>query len=312
MNKFMKLAPIGIIVAALVLMIFLGRNFIDSLIPALSSTYYKDFKSEAELEYKYSQLGPYDVSDRTIETEDEDLGNLRCWYPEGESGEKYPMIIVVNPSMLPSANYKPFFERLASWGFVVIGNDDGSAGTGASTSATLDAMMGLVDTHPVREFTDYDNIGIVGYSQGGSGALAAVSEYENGSAYKTIFTGSAACHDVADEYGWKYDTSKVAVPYFMAAGTGDTDSGNEEEDIVGAAPLYSLIDAYDSIDESVPKVRARFVGAEHNEMLKKCDGYMTAWMLYQLKGDTEAAGAFEGDNAEILTNANWQDIEKNQ
>ena len=73
MNKFMKLAPIGIIVAALVLMIFLGRNFIDSLIPALSGTYYKDFKSEAELEYKYSQLGPYKVSDRTIETEDENL-----------------------------------------------------------------------------------------------------------------------------------------------------------------------------------------------------------------------------------------------
>jgi hypothetical protein len=46
-------------------------------------------------------------------------------------------------------------------------------------------------------------------------------------------------------------------------------------------------------------------------MLKKCDGYMTAWMLYQLKGDTEAAKAFEGNGAEILSNSNWQDIEKN-
>ena len=39
---------------------------------------------------------------------------------------------------------------------------------------------------------------------------------------------------------------------------------------------------------------------------------MTAWMLWQLQGDAEAARVFVGDDAEILTNANWQDIEKNQ
>jgi hypothetical protein len=38
---------------------------------------------------------------------------------------------------------------------------------------------------------------------------------------------------------------------------------------------------------------------------------MTAWMLYQLKGDEEAAGAFVGPDCEILSNSNWQDVEKN-
>ena len=53
-------------------------------------------------------------------------------------------------------------------------------------------------------------------------------------------------------------------------------------------------------------------GAEHAEIQMKTDGYMTAWMLYQLQGDEEAGKALTGENAEILHNANWQDIEKNR
>ena len=47
-------------------------------------------------------------------------------------------------------------------------------------------------------------------------------------------------------------------------------------------------------------------------MQMKTDGYMTAWMLYQLRGDEDASKALIGENAEILNNANWQDIEKNK
>ena len=310
MSKIFKAAPIIIIVAALALLLMAGRNLIDSKLPALGGTYYKDFKSEAELEYKYSQPGPYEVKDRTVESGDDNLGDILVWYPDGGE-EKYPMIIVANPSMLPASNYKPFFSRLASWGFIVVGNEEKQSGTGAGTSKTLDVMLDLVDTHPLKNMIDYDSIGLVGYSQGGAGALAALSEYENSSYFKALFTGSAVCPEVSEEHGWKYDTSKVQIPYFMTAGTGDSDAGNDAEDVVGVAPFVSLMDSYDSIDDGVSKVRARAVGAEHGDMLKRCDGYMTAWMLSNLKGDSEAAKAFDGSDAEILTNANWQDVEKN-
>ena len=69
---------------------------------------------------------------------------------------------------------------------------------------------------------------------------------------------------------------------------------------------------YNSIPDEVQKVRARAVGAEHEQMLMRSDGYMTAWMLYQLMDDAEAASAFIGEEAEILHNSNWQDVEKNQ
>ena len=41
------------------------------------------------------------------------------------------------------------------------------------------------------------------------------------------------------------------------------------------------------------------------------DGYMTAWFMYWLQGDEEAGKAFFGENAEIKTNENWQDVTVN-
>lgn len=309
MNKFTKLAPVAIVVVALALILMVGRNFIDSKLPALNGNYYKDFKSQAELEYKYSQLGPYDVDSYTMESEDESAGTISVWYPKNTDGRLVPMIIVANPTKLPASNCKAFFLRLASWGFVVVGNEDQQSGNGASTSLTLDKMMSLVDTHPLREVIDYDNIGVIGYSQGGAGALAAVTEYDNGKEFKAIFTGSAIEPELADSMDWKYDVSKIKAAYFMTAGTGDTDSGDGKNQ--GYAPLTSLMDAYIALGDDFEKIRARAAGADHGDMLKRCDGYMTAWMLYELAGDREAAMAFTGPNAEILSNANWQDIEKN-
>ena len=60
------------------------------------------------------------------------------------------------------------------------------------------------------------------------------------------------------------------------------------------------------------KIRARIKGAEHEDMLTLTDGYMTAWFLYHLQGDEEAGTVFFGGDAEILHNANWQDVQKNR
>ena len=114
--------------------------------------------------------------------------------------------------------------------------------------------------------------------------------------------------------GWDYDVSKVTIPYFMTSGTGKTDDAGVPDitkDFAGVCPLEAVITKYNSISDDVEKVRARATGAEHEDMLVRSDGYMTAWMLYQLCGDEEAAKVFVGDDAEILHNSNWQDIEKN-
>ena len=60
------------------------------------------------------------------------------------------------------------------------------------------------------------------------------------------------------------------------------------------------------------KVLARRTDTGHGDMLPYADGYMTAWFMYHLQGDETAGTVFLGDNAEILNNANWQDIQKNR
>ena len=48
-------------------------------------------------------------------------------------------------------------------------------------------------------------------------------------------------------------------------------------------------------------------GAAHGDMLYSADGYVTAWFMWQLLGDSEAAKAFVGNNPELLSNAMYQD-----
>ena len=42
-------------------------------------------------------------------------------------------------------------------------------------------------------------------------------------------------------------------------------------------------------------------------MLYKADGYVTAWFMWQLQGDENAATAFIGNDPEILKNPLYQD-----
>ena len=319
MKKILKI--VGIVILGIIILIVLVagflliKNYIDSGKPWLEKDYYTQFQSNSELEKKYAGLGDYEVSVMAVKSEDKSIGNIRIWYPS-EMENRYPLIVVVNGSNTAALNYEPYFERLASWGFLVVGNDDRQAGTGISTALTLDYMLEQNQNSDglFYEKIDTQNIGIVGYSQGGVGAVRAVTECENSGWYKTIFTGSAAHSYLAQMWGG-YDASKVSIPWFMTAAAGtsdDTGAMDADTEWLGVAPLSSLVENYDAMPDYVFKLRARVAGAEHEEMQMKTDGYMTAWMLFQLQGDEEASKALTGENAEILRNANWQDIEKNR
>lgn len=317
--KIVGFVNLGIIILIVLVVGFLYvKNYIDSQKSWLEKDYYTQFHSDSELEKKYAGLGSYEVSSAMVKSEDKTIGNIRIWYPSEikNSQNNYPMVVVVNGSNTAALNYEAYFERLASWGFVVVGNDDRQSGIGISTSQTLDYMLdqNQNSNSEFYEKIDSTNIGIAGYSQGGAGAIRAVTEFENSSLYKTIFTGSAAHSYLAQMWGG-YDASKVSIPWFMTAATGnsdDTGATDATQNWLGVAPLSSLVENYNVMSNNVFKLRARVVGAEHEEMQMKSDGYMTAWMLYQLQGDEEAANALIGENAEILNNTNWQDIEKNR
>jgi len=308
-----KVIGVAVLVAAFVVVV--ARACVGGSDATLAEDYYASFRSECPLEQRYSQLGSYEVLQLDMPSDDERIGAVRVWYPSKleDSDALWPVVIVVNASASPASSYEPWFARLASWGFVVVGNEDPQAGTGETASLTLDAVMDLPAGCPLVGKLDEDRMGIVGFSQGGAGALAALTQYENGALYRTVFTGSAAYPFLAENMGWHYDASLVSVPWLMVAGTGATDDSgvaDSTREFGGVAPLSSLVEDYDSVDPSLPRVRARAAGAEHEDMLARSDGYMTAWLLWQLCDDGEATRAFVGDDAEIAHNPDWQDVEK--
>ena len=48
---------------------------------------------------------------------------------------------------------------------------------------------------------------------------------------------------------------------------------------------------------------------DHGQMLYFADGYVTAWFMWLLQNDKEAAKAFVGEKPELLTNPLYQDQE---
>ena len=63
------------------------------------------------------------------------------------------------------------------------------------------------------------------------------------------------------------------------------------------------------IDDDIPdnKIAMRRINTVHNEVLYMPDGYITAWFMWQLQNDDDAAKAFVGDTPELLTNPLYQD-----
>ncbi len=290
--------------------------------PAVKEDYHRTSETGGEIEAKYTALGAYEVGYFEIET-DTDYKKIRVWYPaELESENKtYPLVIMVNGTGVPCAKYEAIFKHLASWGFIVVGNEDENARTGKSSSESLSFMLEQNKDSSSIFYgkIDENSIGIGGHSQGGVGAVNAVTNYDNGTYYTAMWTASTTSSFMTQDSGlgkeWQYDTSKVTIPYFMVAGASGLDAGTatsfDETEGQGICPLWSLQENYEKIGDTVEKVMARRKNTDHAPMLYSADGYMTAWFMYQLQGDEYAKGAFCGRNAEILTNENWQDARTN-
>ena len=315
MKKAIKitLITIAIVIAVMILAIVI-LFMVASKQPMVKEGYYNDVKTSAPSEQKYTQKGDYEVSYYEQDAKNKQWKKFEVWYPaELETTDKtYPLVIMVNGTGVASSKYKPVFDHLASWGFIVAGNEDENAGNGASASASLDYMLTLNSDVNSKFYgkIDVDKIGIGGHSQGGLGTINAVTAQDNGNRYKVMYAASAPTLQISvDLLKAPFDVSGINIPCFMVAGTKKVDAGDGKNS--GICPLVELQEKYDNISADVSKIIARRVNTDHGDMLPYADGYMTAWFMYHLQGDEEAGRIFFGDNAEILTNANWQDVEKN-
>ena len=292
-------------------------------VPSVTADYYAQTQTGGEIEETYTAMGEYDVDYAEYPAQDLLIKQYKIWYPSalaGEEGREWPIVVMANGTGVPASRYTPVFRHLASWGFVVIGNEMQNSWSGGASAGALDLLAEL-NEDPSSLFyhkLDLDNVGSAGHSQGAIGAINAVTAQPNGDSYKALYLASTPSSLYASTLEWAYDPALIDVPCFMTAGTSLLDAGEagspevaEEAQEVSISPLWSQEENYGLIPDSVPKLRARRTGADHAEMLPWPDGYMTAWFMYWLQGDEAAGRAFFGPDAEIVHNPLWQDIEKN-
>ena len=135
MKKMLKI--IGIILFIPIVLI-IGLLVLLSFIPAVPKNYTKEVKTGGEIEAKYLSKGKYKVKSTKSKATELTKYNY-VYYPEEleNCNKKYPVVVVLNGTGILPKKYRALFEHLASWGFIVVGNDDGSTGFGKSADETI-------------------------------------------------------------------------------------------------------------------------------------------------------------------------------
>ena len=287
---------VGIVLLVLIVLIA-GFLFWLSRRPFVPNNYTKTVETGGAIEAKYLAMGPYDVKQGKAEAP-EDWKEYVAYYPAKleDSEEQWPAVVFVNGTGVYASKYPALFRHLASWGFIVLGNEDPGTFSGDSADATL-AWLLEENEDPDSVFyqrVDTGRLGLSGHSQGGVGVFNAVSGQPHGEMYTCAVSLSPTQENWAEALKIPYDPSKTAIPTLVLAGT--------KNDVItpeGMERLYAKL--------AGPKAMALRVDTDHGQMLYSGDGYVTAWLMYWLRGDQEAGGAFFGPEAELLTNPLWQD-----
>ena len=289
------LKVLGIVVLALIVLIA-ALLFWLSKRPFVPNNYTETVETGGALEAKYLAMGPYEVRQTTAEAP-EDWKQFVAYYPAelADSGEQWPAVVFVNGTGVYASKYPALFRHLASWGFLVLGSEDPGTFSGDSTDAALAWLLGE-NEDPDSLFyqkVDTDHLGLSGHSQGGVGVFNAISGQPHGGLFTCAVSLSPTQEDWAAALNIPYDPSGTAIPTLVLAGT-----QNDVITLEGMEALYYKLGG--------PKAMALRTGTGHGEMLYSGDGYVTAWLMYWLRGDREAGAAFFGPEAELLRNPLWQ------
>ena len=280
--------------------------------PSVPNNYYKTVKTNGTLEAKYMAMGEHEVeyleSYAAMSFE-----KYEIHYPAdiANMDGPLPVVIFVNGTGCIGTKYMALQKHMASWGFITVATDEKHAWNGFSAEMCVRFLQRLntlkvfnKKDNALYDKIDVDNIGVTGHSQGGYGVVNAITDQHHAASYKAAVSLSS-CPSMDDcDFMWTADPSQIKIPFLIIGSTGPIDAV--------IASMEGLQRFYDSIPDGVDKVLTRRNGADHGQMLYYADGYVTAWFMYYLQGNTEAGNAFFGENAEILTNPLYQDQKSNQ
>lgn len=245
-----------------------------------------------KIEERYTRTGSSQVSTTIIRQGGKNI--YKIYYPSRLSGN-FPLVVWGNGTGVEPDQYAKIHNHLASWGFIVIDNYDLSTLSGESIIETMNYMIAENRSSGsiFYQHIDEDNIGAIGHSQGASGILNAHTEYTDGELLKTLVSIALPSQNLL-----KYHPNRIRTSVFFISGVND-----------GLISSYhSNKDIYNEVPGNIPAAMGMRKAAGHDSIRddKMEYGYLTAWMLFQLKSDANAAYAFQGNDAELLSSPNWE------
>ncbi|NMM63602.1 hypothetical protein HBE96_13140 [Clostridium sp. P21] len=306
MKKVLKIMGIIILVPIVLIIILLICLSFKKSVP---SRYWEKVETDGAIEKKYSKLGEYKVNSKRYDAPEtaEEPGKKKffeVWYPK-EKG-KYPLIVMINGTGVPCDKYDDVFKHIASFGYVVIGNNYEINWNGKHPSETLDFAL---NTEEIANMIDRKKIAVGGHSQGGMGTFNAITQYENGAMYDVAFSISPTNKELGIALNWgfelntknvyAYHLDKINIPMMIMSGTGPFDSDT-------VIPFDKMKQYYHELHAD--KVMFRKSNVDHADMLYHANAYVIAWLDYYLKDISENRKAFFGDSPEIKTNLHYQDF----
>jgi len=254
------------------------------------------------IESTYAATGSYAVSTANV-TNASGTVIYNLYYPTNLStGGLHPIITWGNGTNAQPSNYYGLLNHLASWGFVVVASTDLTTGTGAEILAAVNYMVAQNSNAGsiFYQKLDITHVGAVGHSQGAGGVVNATN---NSSGLIKTVVPIALPNQIWVSAGDEYYVQLLTVPVLFLGGSKDT---------IIASPA-TLTGYYNQVPGAAAV--AVLKGADHNTIQNTGGGflgYINAWMMYTLRNDTTARGAFVGSPAEINTNTLWQNqAEKN-
>ena len=264
--------------------------------------YADKYNPVSPIEKIYAQKGSFAVAGEVFPSNHDKFKTFKIWYPSDivNNNKRYPVIVSANGTGFPYQKYEPVLARLASWGFVVIANDDPDSWNGLTSSLSLD-KLNMLNSDKNSVFygkLNTQNAGIIGHSQGGVAVFNTLTKQPNRTSYKAAISLSPTNLELAKGLKWDYDPKLVQTPIMLLSGEG----GGDDWVVKGEqlAQIYQMI--------SSEKVMMRRKKTGHGETLYAADGYVTAWFMWKLQNDSRAAQAFTGAKAEILNNPLYSDV----
>jgi hypothetical protein len=254
------------------------------------------------------------------------------------AGFGHPIVTWGNGTGAAPAQYSLLLTHLASWGFVVIASTSPSTGTGKEMLAGEDYLVAASAEaeSPFFGTLDVGHIGAMGHSQGADGAAQALLAADAPASPHRFITTLLTIELPAQEwtcFGSTDPSCPAAESFdaknlthgsvFFVDGSRDTliSPPTQTDATTGEQSVQAY---YDATPQGTPRAKATLVGADHNDIQDQCTpglacagvgptgylGYVTAWLMYELRGDARARSAFAGNAPEIDRDPAWEDAEQ--